>query len=105
MEKCGLVSVASGSGGRFSSSEIILATKLVLAVAAPLTDTVMVRVVGSDGVCHFAQTTWEPFSGITISVTVYSRPLIWKVTLAGSSGLTSSVVVSVMLVITSVFTR
>jgi hypothetical protein len=93
------------TSGRFSSREIILATKLVLAVVAPLTDTVMVRVVGSDGVCHFAQTTWEPFSGITISVTVYSRPLIWKVTLAGSSGLTSSVVVSVMLVITSVSTR
>ena len=70
MEKWGFVSVASGFGGRFSSRETILATKLVLAVDAPLTETCMVSVVGSGGVCHFAQTTWEPPAGITISFTV-----------------------------------
>ena len=70
VEKCGLVSVASGSGGRFSSREMIFAIKLVFAVEAPSTDTCMVRVVGSRGVCHFAQTTWEPPAGITMSFTV-----------------------------------
>lgn len=69
-EKCGLVSVASGLGGRFSSRGMIFAMKLVFALDVPLTDTCMVRVVGSRGVCHFAQTTWEPPAGITMSFTV-----------------------------------
>ena len=69
-EKRGLVSVAKGSGGGFSSRETILAVKLVCAVDAPSTETVMVSSVGSDGVCHFVQTTWEPPAGITILVTV-----------------------------------
>ena len=45
------------TSGKVSDSDILsalFAMKLVFAVDAPLTDTCMVRVVGSRGVCHFA---------------------------------------------------
>ena len=105
MENRGLTSVARGSGGRFSSKETIRAVKLVFAVDAPLTDAWIVRTVGSIGVCHLAHTTWEPPAGMTMLFTVELLPFIWKVTLAGLSGLTSRLLVRVMLVMTSVSTR